>query len=298
MSPTEIELDGAGEHASRQLSALLSAAMAAAQSAAQLAADRARRQAAAADQQARQTDRATQQQHQAQLAAQRQADRQWQVQQSVQHKQWALQPSAQWLHDNPLSAASAWASADAHRSTDPVAARHAEQWETVFTREGIDLADVRANAAAATTEPGKGTNPGLAADTELTGNIAAADVAGAAVIAGAVDVAQELAHHQHQTAAAAAPTATADLLDAANAGSPPSAPAGNPADQDPAAAASTRWTAYADGAPAAQLGGMGVSTPPGQVLAKAQANPDLAASSPASASRAVQLVTALEGVQR
>jgi hypothetical protein len=80
-------------------------------------------------------------------------------------------------------------------------------------------------------------------------------VATAAVVAGAVDVAAaEVAEHAHT------------------------------------AAGSSQWSAYADGAPPAALGGRGVSTPPNQVLAQARETPDLAATAYQGAARAVELV--------
>jgi hypothetical protein len=150
-----------------------------------------------------------------------------------------------------------------HRSDDPVAARHAEQWETVFKREGIDVDDVRANAptavAAAEQEHNTTASPTTSAGpAELAGELAAAEVAAGAVAAGAVDVAAaEVAKHA----------------------------------QGAAAAGTSQWSAYADGAPAAALGGRGVSTPPNHVLAQAREKADLAAvSAPQGASRAVELV--------
>ena len=209
MTGHEVELDIAHEHAGRQVSALLSAALTAAQSAAQISADRARQREIAADAQARAAQRSTDQQTRAQqqaqrrqeqteALAQRQAERQARTEESLRHKQWGLKPDAQWLADNPLSAASAWASADAHRHTDPIAARHAEQWEAVFAKAGIDLDHVRANAAGTLTDQGTATveaaetEPVDAAEAEL----AAAEVAAGAVAAGAVDVAHQLAHDE------------------------------------------------------------------------------------------------------
>jgi hypothetical protein len=264
MSNHEVELDQHGE-AGRQVSALLSAALAAAQAAAQVSAQRARDTTRQADQQTRQAEQQTREQQrqaqQAEAAAQRQLERQQRTEQAVRHRQWGLKPTAQWLHDNPLSAAAAWASADVHRGDDPVAARHAEQWETVFKREGIDVDDVRTNApaavAAAEQEQGTAASPSSTTPepVELAGELAAAEVATGAVVAGAVDVAAaEAAQHAHS------------------------------------AAGSSQWSAYADGAPAAALGGRGVSTPPSQVLAKARETPDLAATAPQGAARAVELV--------
>lgn len=176
------------------------------------------------------------------------------------HRQWGLKPTCQWLHDNPLSAAAAWASADVHRGDDPVAARHAEHWETVFKREGIDVYDVRANApaAVAAAEQQQGaaaSSPTSAEAAEMGGELAAAEAATGAVVAGAVDV------------------AAAEVADHAR-----------------SAAGSSHWSAYADGAPAAALGDRGVSTPPSQVLAKARETADLVATAPQGAARAVELV--------
>ncbi len=205
MTGTEVELDIAHEHAGRQVSALLSAALTAAQSAAQIAADRARRREAAAEVQTREAQRVTDQQtraeqqaqrrtEQTEALAQRQAERQTRTEESLRHKQWGLTPDAQWLADNPLSAASAWASADTHRTTDPIAARHAERWEAVFAKAGVDLDEVRANAAAATTDPGQDdvtTDAG-----EAAGDLAAAEVAVGAAAAGAADISHQLAHEE------------------------------------------------------------------------------------------------------
>jgi hypothetical protein len=260
---TETELDQHGE-AGRQLSALLSAALAAAQAAAQVAAQRARQRTHQSDQQTRQAEQQTREQQRhaqlAQAAAQRQLARQQRAEQAVRHRQWGLKPTSQWLHDNPLSAAAAWASADVHRSDDPVAVRHAEQWETIFKREGIDVDDVRANApaavAAAEQAHGPAEGPSTTAESAgMAGELAAAEVATGAVVAGVVDVAAaELAEHAHT------------------------------------AAGTSQWSAYADGAPTAALGGRGVSTPPTQVLTHARQTPDLAATAPQSAARTVELV--------
>lgn len=255
----EVELDQHGE-AGRQLSALLSAALAAAQMSAQVTAQRSRERTRDADQQTRVAGQLTRdqqrQRERANIDAQRQLGRQQRAEQAVRHRQWSLRPTAQWLHDNPLSAAAAWASADAHRDNDPVAARHAAQWETVFTRGGIDLADVRADAPAAlaTSARHQATSSASVADrVEVTGEQAAAEVATAAVVSGAVDAAEHAA--------------------AAEAGD-------------------AQWTAYADGAPAAALGGRGVSTPPSHVLAVARATPDPAASAAQDVTRAAELVHA------
>ena len=258
MSDQEIELDP-HTHAGRQVSALLSAALAAAQAGAQVAAQRARQDTRQAEQLSREQQRHAQQ---AALAAERQLERQQCAEQAVRHRQWGLKPTAQWLHDNPLSSAAAWASADMHRSDDPVAARHAEQWETVFKREGIDVDDVRANApaavAAAEQEHNTTASPTTSAEpAEMAGELAAAEAAGGAVVAGAVDVAAaEVAEHARGAAAAG----------------------------------TSQWSAYADGAPAAALGGRGVSTPANQVLAQARETPDLAATAPQGTTRAVELV--------
>lgn len=262
MSNQEVDLDQHGE-AGRQVSALLSAALAAAQAAAQVAAQRTRQDSRQSDQQTRQAEQQTREQRcqaqQADAAAQRQLERQQRTEQAVRHRQWGLKPTAQWLHDNPLSAAAAWSSAEVHRGDDPVAARHAEQWETVFKREGIDVDDVRANApaavAAAEQEHGVAGPSPTSEPAEMAGELAAAEVAARAVVAGAVDVtAAEVAEHAHRAAGA------------------------------------SQWSAYADGAPAAALGGRGVSTPPNQVLAQARETPDLAATAPQGATRAVELV--------
>lgn len=340
----EVELDQHGE-AGRQLSALLSAALAAAQAGAQVAAQRARQHSQQADQQTRQAEQQTrEQQRQAQQAAagaQRQLERQQRTEQAVRHRQWGLKPTAQWLHDNPLSAAAAWSSADVHRDEDPVAARHAEQWETIFKRDGIGVEDVRANAPAAVAaaegrEPESGTP--AAGPTEVNGEFAAAEVATSAVVAGAVDVAtaEALAHtrsalddHKAEMTPAAldvfnrseqartsgdwdamlaATRQTAGLPTTAERESvltavelrfgPPwdVTPAESGSQASPGGAPSTepeqQWSAYADGAPAAALGGRGVSTPPNQVLAQARQTPDLAATASQAASRAVELVHA------
>jgi hypothetical protein len=261
VSNDEVELNQHGE-AGRQVSALLSAALAAAQAGAQVAAHRARERTRQADQQTRRAEQQTrEQQRQAQqdeAAVQGQLERQQRTELAVRHRQWGLKPTSQWLHDNPLSAAAAWASADVYRGGDPVAARHAEQWETVFQREGIDVDDVRANApaavAAAEQEQGTVSAPATAEPVEVAGGLTAAEVATAAVVAGAVDVAAaEVAEHAHT-------------------------------------AGSSQWSAYADGAPTAALGGRGVSTPPNQVLAQARETPDLAATPYQGAARAVELV--------
>ena len=86
------------------------------------------------------------------------------------------------------------------------------------------------------------------------------EVAGTAVVAGAVDVAHALEAQRDKVAGAST-------------------------------AGSSQWTAYADGAPAAALGGRGVSTPPNQVLARAREHPDLGTTNAAPAGRAVELVT-------
>lgn len=262
MSNFEAELDQHGE-AGRQLSALLSAALAAAQASAQVSAQRARDTTRQADQQSRQAEQHTrEQQRQAQhaeVAAQRELERQQRTELAVRHRQWGLKPTAQWLHDHPLSAASAWASADVHRGEDPVAARHAEQWETVFTREGIDIDDVRANAPVALAAAEQDHSTAAASSTatepvEIVGELAAAEVATGAVAAGAIDVAAA----EHAQIASAVGT--------------------------------SQWSAYADGAPAAAVGGRGVSKPPRQVLAYARQMPDVAATAPQGTTRAVELV--------
>lgn len=275
MNGHEVEFDQHG-HASRQLSALLSAALAAAQAAAQVSAQRSRTIAQQANQQARHAEqvaryqaRAEQLQQQAQLAAQRQAERQQRAAQTVQHRQWSLKPTAQWLHDNPLSAAAAWASADVHRDQDPAAARHAEQWEAIFKQEGVNIDEVRADApsaVAATEQEQAAPPPAEAAEPlELAGELTAAELATGAVVAGAVDVA-------HAEAAAR------DKMFAAAAGS-------------------TQWSAYADGAEAAALGGRGVSTPPNQVLVKSRETTDLAATAADAAGRGLELINT-NGVER
>ena len=260
MTGQEVELDQHA-HATRSLSALLSAALAAAQAAAQVSAQRARATAQRADQQTRQAEQVTREQ--ARLA-QQQAERQQRATQNVQHRQWSLKPTAQWLHDKPLSAAAAWASADVARDQDPAAARHAEQWETIFKQEGVDADEVRADTPAAVAAVEQGPTPpaggGAPQPVELAGELAAVEVASGAVLAGAADVAHAAATTaQHGEAAA-------------------------------------QWTAYADGEPAAALGGRGVSTPPSQVLAKAREAPDLAATTD-SAARSLELVNTT-GVER
>jgi hypothetical protein len=258
-------------HAARQMAALLSAALAAAQAAAQVSAERARKHAQSAAEQERAAQRqaeqmsreqrvAAQQDQQQGAAALRETQRQARATEAVRHRQWGLKPTSQWLHDNPLSAAAAWASADVHRSDDPVAARHAEQWETIFKKENIDIDHVRSNApaavAAAEQQPASTSSAATGTDVgELAGEVAVADVARSAVLAGAADVAHSLDHRHTMST-------------------------GN-----------AQWTAYADGAPAATLGGRGVSTPPGQVLAAARATPDLASTAASSAGRTVELVT-------
>lgn len=247
MSPQqpEVDLDAHTEHTGKQATALLSAAMAAAQSAAQIMAQRERQRQRAADDLARQAElvrrgdqrhdelhtRSVQRQaEQAARAADQAAQRQQQAARNLRDKQWSMKPTEQWWQDAPQSAAHAWASAEAHRDTDPLAARAAEQWETIFAREGIDLADVRARADRMRHEPNTATDPSPAeagADNRPdlvdagTAAAEAAVVAGAA--AGAVDEVDQLVHDA--------------------------------------------WTAYADGAPAARIGGLGVSKPPSQVLA-------------------------------
>ena len=270
MNGHEVELDQ-HTHATRQLSALLSAALAAAQAAAQVSAQRARGTAQRADQQARQADQMT---RQAELAAQRQAERQQRATRNLQHRQWNIRPTAQWLHDNPLSAAAAWADADVHREHDPVAARHADQWEAVFKQEGVDVDEVRADAPAAVAtaeqqQEAPAPAAGAAEPVELVGELAAVEVAAGAVLAGAADVAHEAVHTETTVRDAAPATA----------------------------AGTTQWSAYADGAEAAALGGRGVSTPPNQVLAKARETPDLAASSADTAARGLELVNT-NGVER
>lgn len=250
--------------AARQLSALLSAALAAAQTTAASAAERARSRAQAATAQARAADR-----HAAELsappeqqraAADREAERAGRAAAAVRHRQWGLAPTSRWLHDNPLSAAAAWASADVHRGDDPVAERHAQQWEAIFAKENVPLADVRANAPAAVTAgAARRTSPRSPAPAtaagEVGGELAAAGAAGSAVAAGAVDAVHALEQQQ---------------------------PAAGPAGQ---------WTAYADGAPAAVLGGRGVSRPPDQVLTAARKAPDLASTAAAPTGRAAELVS-------
>lgn len=325
----EVELDQHGD-AGRQLSALLSAALAAAQSAAQVSAQRARDRARQADEQAQQAQQQTREQQrrleQAERARQRQLEQQQRAEQAVRHRQWNLKPTAQWLHDNPLSAAAAWASADVHRGEDPVADRHADQWETIFQREGIDVDDIRADAPAAVAAAEHQQAGAGAASGEVAGELAAAEVATGAVIAGAVDIAaaeaaEALAHpaatlddHKAAMSPAAlevfteseqaiasgdwdamyrASRRTADLPSVDEREAVRAAvelrfgPPWDPATPDTDAAGSPGpattsepelWSAYADGAPAAQLGGRGVSTPPTQVLAHTRQNPDVSAS--------------------
>jgi hypothetical protein len=249
----EVELDGTTEHSSRQLSALLSAAMAAAQSAAQLSADRARQRAITAERETRDAYRTAEQ-----------VARQERAAESLRHRQWNLPPTAQWLQDNPLSAAAAWASADSHRAGDPVAARHAEQWETIFAKEGISMDEVRSNASAAVAEP-EPPPAATAAEADLA-DLSAADIAATAVLAGAADVLHE-AQHQEQMADLSADLPIIPTAD-------PSTPAADPARP-------VGWTAYADGSPAAAIGGRGVSTPPEQVLSRARGAAAAAAAQPA-----------------
>lgn len=246
----EVDLDGHTEHTNRQATALLSAAMAAAQSAAQIMAQRERQRQRAADELTRQADlvrrgdhrhdelhaRSVQRQvEQAARAAEQAAQRQQQAAQTLRDKSWSMKPTEQWWHEAPQSAADAWASAEAHRDSDPLAARAAEQWETIFAREGIDLADVRARAHRMQNDADTPAEPSAAAgeasnqpDLTEAGVVAAeaAVVAGAA--AGVVDEVDQLAHEA--------------------------------------------WTAYADGAPAARIGGLGVSKPPSQVLTSVATN--------------------------
>jgi hypothetical protein len=87
------------------------------------------------------------------------------------------------------------------------------------------------------------------------------------VIAGAADVLHE-AQHREQVADMHI-TATADS----------STPAAD-------AARLVGWTAYADGSPAAAVGGRGVSTPPEQILSRARG---AAAAAQLSATRQVQV---------
>ena len=261
MTGQEVELDQHA-HATRSLSALLSAALAAAQAAAQVSAQRARATAQRADQQTRQAEQVTREQ--ARLA-QQQAERQQRATQNVQHRQWSLKPTAQWLHDKPLSAAAVWASADVAREQDPAAARHAEQWEAIFKQEGVDVDEVRADAPAAVAAVEQGPTPPAAGGStpepvELAAELTAVEVASGAVLAGAADVAHAAAATAHHGEAAA------------------------------------QWTAYADGEAAAALGGRGVSTPPSQVLAKSREAPDLAATTD-SAARSLELVNTT-GVER
>ncbi len=258
MTGHEVELDQHA-HATRNLSALLSAALAAAQAAAQVSAQRARATTQRADQQTRQAEQVTREQ--ARLA-QQQAERQQRATQNVQHRQWSLTPTAQWLHDKPLSAAAAWASADVARDQDPAAARHAEQWEAIFTQEGVHVDEVRADAPATVAATEQGPTPptaGSAAEpVELAGELAAVEAASSAVQAGAADVAHATAHQGE---------------------------------------AAAQWTAYADGEPAAALGGRGVATPPSQVLAKSREAPDLAATTADTTARSLELVNTT-GVER
>jgi hypothetical protein len=263
----EVELDGTTEHSSRQLSALLSAAMAAAQSAAQLSADHARQRAVTAERETRDAHRTAEQ-----------VARQERAAESLRHRQWNLQPTAQWLQDNPLSAAAAWASADSHRAADPVAARHAEQWETIFAKEGVSMDEVRSNASAAVAEPEP--LPAAAAAEAGLGDLTAAEVAATAVIAGAADVLHEAQHREQMADISADPPSI------------PTTDSSTPAD----AARPVGWTAYADGSPAAAVGGRGVSTPPEQVLSRARGTAAAAAAQSAP-TRQVQL-TPTQGLDR
>ena len=207
MTGHEVELDIAHEHAGRQVSALLSAALTAAQSAAQIAADRVRQREVAAETQARAAQRVTDQQtraeqqaqrqaQQTEALAQRQAERQARTEETLRHKQWGLKPDAEWLADNPLSAASAWAGADTHRHSDPIAARHAQLWEAVFAKAGIDLDEVRTNATAATADNTADETVVATEAAEAAGDLAAVEVAVGAAATGAADLAGQLAHEE------------------------------------------------------------------------------------------------------
>jgi hypothetical protein len=260
MNDHDVELDGATEHGSRQMSALLSAAMAAAQSAAQLSADRARQRAITAERETRDAYRTAEQ-----------VARQERAAESLRHRQWNLQPTAQWLQDNPLAAAAAWASADSHRAADPVAARHAEQWETIFATDGVSMAEVRSNASAAVAEP----EPVPAATAAEAGpaDLTAAERAATAVLAGAADVLHE-AQHREQIADISPDPPSIPTTDSTTPAADPARPVG--------------WTAYADGSRAAAVGGRGVSTPPEQVLSRARGAAAATAAQPAPV-RQVQL---------
>lgn len=285
----EIELDQTG-HAGGQASALLSAALAAAQTAAQTAAERARRRAAAQTELARAAERQAERMSQtgraaaerAQAVDRRNQEQRARTEEAVRHRQWGLKPTSEWLHDNPLSAAAAWANADVHRG-DPIAARHAEQWETVFKKEDIDLDEVRANAEAAVAEAEQRQQAEAPARQEtgpdLAGDAVTAAVIGGAVVAGAADIADALDHDGDagsESASAAAAATTGSAIDA-----------DGPETSQPSTGRE-QWTAYADGAAVAALGGRGVSTPPGEVLAAASKAPDIAASAADAAGPAIQ----------
>jgi hypothetical protein len=174
LSGAEVELDAHHDHAGRQLSVLLSAALTAAQTAAQLRADRAR----AAEQQTRE------QQRQAETAGREAARRAEQAERAAteaQRRQFAMTPASTWLRDAPESAAAAWAAADVLRRSDPAAARHAEAWETIFEREGVDVNNVRASATTGAAQVTSPEGPGAEADA------ASQTVAGQSVAAGEAD---------------------------------------------------------------------------------------------------------------
>src|SRR5262249_25135411 len=159
---------------------------------------------------------------------------------------WNIRPTAQWLHDKPLSAAAAWAAADVHREHDPIAARHADQWEAIFTQQGVRVDEIRADAPAAVGQHQAPPHATAADAVEIAGALAAAEVATGAVLAGAADTTHETAHTET--------SAAGDATSATTGGG-------------------AQWSAYADGAAAAALGGRGVSTPPNRVLATSRETP-------------------------
>ncbi len=322
MTPTaqEPELDGALDHTSRKITTMLSGVLAAAQAAAQIHAERARRAHQNADRLTRaaqqtqrdaarrddlasrtvqrQADTATREAQQATASAERAVN-------SMREKQWSLKPTEQWWHDAPQSAAEAWASAAVHRDTDPLAARCAEQWETVFAREGVDMEDVRTRASRlqAEPQPAASVDHPHAADAAIdtfAGELAAETLIVAGGVAGAIDVLDHLQHHAADTAVDDVPTesthelqmpasmrehAMAHQFDAP--GSPDTREdlaaritaltATTPASSEPNPS-DPQWTAYADGAEAARIGGMGVSKPAAEMLVDATA-PAVAAAS-------------------
>lgn len=269
--PREVELDGTGDHVARHLSTLASTGMATTQIASQQSATRARAEQAALRDQQHTADRQTRAAQTAQRDQQRIAEQHARAVTTARHAQWRLQPTTGWLYDDPTGAARAWRLANLNRSTDPLAARHAAAWETVFTRDGLhvpalraaDSADAEAlivNAARAAA-PSQPPPPREASPAPADSPEPAAP-------------ADSPADHATTTTEPAATTATeASAETAVETGA-----------EIAAAAAAAGWTAYADGAPAAALGGAGVSHPTTDVLPAARATPDSAASATAAAS--------------